>query len=154
MGCHALLKGIFLTQGLNPRILCLLHCIQILYLPGHLGSPIYILYLNINFINGCLSYCLFILSPLNFIVVSSNLLLPLLFSSSVVSDSLGPAPPWTAACQAPLSSIIVETVTLLLLLLLTCPVINGYPAYELCGACPVGSSGNSEHLLYIFYSFL
>ena len=62
--------------------------------------------------------------------------------------------PWTAACQAPLSSIIVETVTLLLLLLLTCPVINGYPAYELCGACPVGSSGNSEHLLYIFYSFL
>ena len=24
-GCHALLQGIFLTQGLNPRLLCLLH---------------------------------------------------------------------------------------------------------------------------------
>ena len=24
-GCHALLQGIFLTQGLNPRPLCLLH---------------------------------------------------------------------------------------------------------------------------------
>ena len=28
MGCHALLQGIFLTQGLNPG---LLHCRQILY---------------------------------------------------------------------------------------------------------------------------
>ena len=28
MGCHALLQGIFLTQGLNPH---LLHCRQILY---------------------------------------------------------------------------------------------------------------------------
>ena len=28
VGCHALLQGIFLTQGLNP---CLLHCKQILY---------------------------------------------------------------------------------------------------------------------------
>ena len=25
MGCHALLQGIFLTQGLNPHLLCLLH---------------------------------------------------------------------------------------------------------------------------------
>ena len=25
MGCHALLQGIFLTQGLNPCLLCLLH---------------------------------------------------------------------------------------------------------------------------------
>ena len=25
MGCHALLQGIFPTQGLNPRLLCLLH---------------------------------------------------------------------------------------------------------------------------------
>ena len=28
VGCHVLLQGIFLTQGLN---LCLLHCSQILY---------------------------------------------------------------------------------------------------------------------------
>ena len=25
VGCHALLQGIFPTQGLNPRLLCLLH---------------------------------------------------------------------------------------------------------------------------------
>ena len=50
VGCHALLKGIFLTQGLNPWLLCLLHCRQILYLWSHLGSPMYILYLNINFV--------------------------------------------------------------------------------------------------------
>ena len=25
MGCHFLLQGIFLTQGSNPRLLCLLH---------------------------------------------------------------------------------------------------------------------------------
>ena len=25
VGCHALLQGIFLTQGLNLRLLCLLH---------------------------------------------------------------------------------------------------------------------------------
>ena len=24
-GCHFLLQGIFLTQGLNPQLLCLLH---------------------------------------------------------------------------------------------------------------------------------
>ena len=31
VGCHALLQGIFLIQGLNPRLLELLHCRQILY---------------------------------------------------------------------------------------------------------------------------
>ena len=25
VGCHALLQGVFLTQGLNPHLLCLLH---------------------------------------------------------------------------------------------------------------------------------
>ena len=34
--CHALLQGIFLTQGLNPG---LLHCRQILYYLSHKGSP-------------------------------------------------------------------------------------------------------------------
>ena len=34
---HFLLQGIFLTQGLNPR---LLHCRQILYHLSHQGSPI------------------------------------------------------------------------------------------------------------------
>ena len=27
VGYHGLLQGIFLTQGLNPCLLCLLHCI-------------------------------------------------------------------------------------------------------------------------------
>ena len=31
MGCHGLLQGIFPTQGLNPSLLRLLHCQQILY---------------------------------------------------------------------------------------------------------------------------
>ena len=31
VSCHALLHGIFPTQGSNPRLLCLLHCRQILY---------------------------------------------------------------------------------------------------------------------------
>ena len=37
VGCHFLLQGIFLTQGLNPG---LLHCRQILYHLYHQGSPI------------------------------------------------------------------------------------------------------------------
>ena len=36
VGCHALLQGIFLTQGLNQR---LLRCSQMLYPVSHLGSP-------------------------------------------------------------------------------------------------------------------
>ena len=36
VGCHALLQGIFPTQGLNPS---LPHCRQILYLLSHQGSP-------------------------------------------------------------------------------------------------------------------
>ena len=31
VGCHALLQEIFLTQGLNPCLLCPLHCRQILH---------------------------------------------------------------------------------------------------------------------------
>ena len=34
VGCHFLLQGVFLTQGLNPG---LLHCRQILYYLSHLG---------------------------------------------------------------------------------------------------------------------
>ena len=37
VGCHALLQGIFPTQGLNPS---LWHCRQILYHLSHQGSPI------------------------------------------------------------------------------------------------------------------
>ena len=41
VGCHSLLQGIFLTQGLNPR---LLHCRQILYL-RHQAIPALLLLL-------------------------------------------------------------------------------------------------------------
>ena len=37
VGCHALLQGIFPTQGINPG---LPHCRQILYHLSHQGSPI------------------------------------------------------------------------------------------------------------------
>ena len=40
MGCHFLLQGIFLTQGLKPG---LLHCRQILYCLSHQGNPIVII---------------------------------------------------------------------------------------------------------------
>ena len=36
VGCHLLLRGIFLTQGSN---LGLLHCRQLLYLHSHQGGP-------------------------------------------------------------------------------------------------------------------
>ena len=38
MGCYFLLQGILATQGLNPCLLCLLHCGQILYPLSHQGS--------------------------------------------------------------------------------------------------------------------
>ena len=39
VGCYFLLQGIFLTQGLNPHLLCLLHCIFFTTEPpGTLGS--------------------------------------------------------------------------------------------------------------------
>ena len=37
VGCHFLLQGIFKTQGLNPHLLCLLHCRWILYRLSHQG---------------------------------------------------------------------------------------------------------------------
>ena len=37
MGCHFLVQGVFLTQGLNPD---LLHCRQILYHVRHQGSSV------------------------------------------------------------------------------------------------------------------
>ena len=48
VGCHFLLQGIFLTQGSNPCLLCLLHW-QADSLPqSHLGSPIQMNYRNSN----------------------------------------------------------------------------------------------------------
>ena len=52
VGCHALLQGIFPTQGSNPG---LLHCRQILYHLSHQGSPCFLLILEIsnNLIMAC-----------------------------------------------------------------------------------------------------
>ena len=38
VGCHYLLQGIFLIQGSNLHLLCLLHCRQNFYLLSHGGS--------------------------------------------------------------------------------------------------------------------
>ena len=43
VGCHFLLQGIFLTQGSDWSLLCLLHCRQILHLLSHQGSPLFML---------------------------------------------------------------------------------------------------------------
>ena len=40
-GCHLLLQGIFMTQGLNPDLLRLLHQQVGSLPPCHLGSPLY-----------------------------------------------------------------------------------------------------------------
>ena len=40
VGCHALLKGIFLTQGLNQHLLCLLHWQVGSLPPVSLGKPL------------------------------------------------------------------------------------------------------------------
>ena len=42
--CHALLQGIFPTQGSNPCLLCLLHW-QAASLLSHQGSPIFVIYM-------------------------------------------------------------------------------------------------------------
>ena len=39
VGYHALLQGIFATQELDPYLLHLLHCSQLLYPLSHPGSP-------------------------------------------------------------------------------------------------------------------
>ena len=49
MGCCALLQGIFLTQGLNPHLLHLLHCRWILYRLSRQGYLL-LMYLIFNLV--------------------------------------------------------------------------------------------------------
>ena len=49
VGCHALLQGIFLTQGSNPG---LSHCGQILYHLSHQGSPRILGWVACSFFRG------------------------------------------------------------------------------------------------------
>ena len=48
VGCHSLLQGIFLTQGMNPG---LLHCRQMLYHPSHQGRTVYLFHYVLSLFN-------------------------------------------------------------------------------------------------------
>ena len=53
VGCHFLLRGIFLNQGLKPSLLCLLHWQEYSLPLHHLGVPIEVeLIYNIVFVSG------------------------------------------------------------------------------------------------------
>ena len=105
MGCHALLQGIFPTQGLNPG---LLHCRWIIYQLNHKGSPRILKWVIYHFSSG-------FLQPRNWTGVSciaggfltvwatreAIILLCVHTSYLFMSDSL--RSPWTVALQAPLS---------------------------------------------------
>ena len=70
-GCHFLLQGIFLIQGSNPNLLCLLHW-QAGSLPqAPPGKPLKILYLI--FISA--SFISIILSSISLILSSANVIL-------------------------------------------------------------------------------
>ena len=51
VGCHALLQGVFPTQGSNPCLLHLLHCRQIRYLLSHQWSPHFCHYFKFKWSN-------------------------------------------------------------------------------------------------------
>ena len=88
VGCHALLQGIFPTQGSNPD---LPHCRQILYHLSHQRSLFYV------------QWCMYINSTL-LIHPSPS---PFPFGNhggGLVTKSCPTlVTPWTVACQAPLS---------------------------------------------------
>ena len=56
VGCHYLLQGIFLIQGSNLHLLCLLHCRQNFYLLSHGGSRFI---MSIIFVTKKTSKCYF-----------------------------------------------------------------------------------------------
>ena len=61
VGCYALPQGIFLTQGWNLGLLCLLHCGWILHPVSHLGSQtgvvVKVIYLCVLLIQSCPTLC-------------------------------------------------------------------------------------------------
>ena len=74
VGCHVLLQGIFLTQGLSLRLLCLL-CWQVDSLLSHLGSP------NKNTGSSCnfLLQGIFLIQGPNLSPVASCICMPVLY---------------------------------------------------------------------------
>ena len=107
VGCHALLQGIFPTQGWNPG---LPHCKQILYLLSHQGCPRILEWvgslslLQRNFptqeLNWGLLHCRLILYQLGCILI--KILVPYLACCSVAKLCVFETS-WTAALQACLS---------------------------------------------------
>ena len=96
MGCHALLQGIFPTQGVNPG---LPHCRQILYHLSHWGSPRILEWVAYslprgNFLtqesNQGLLHCTWILYQLSYLGSPPFTFSSVQFSRSVVPDSLRP----------------------------------------------------------------
>ena len=72
VGCHALLQGIFVTQGSNPHLLWLLHCMQIIYCWAPGETPLEAQIQNICItMEGCLGQ----LCSRGFIIASGKLLL-------------------------------------------------------------------------------
>ena len=63
VGCHALPKGIFLTQGWNPHLLSSCIANQILYHYCHLGSPSFFLLLLL--LLGCFSRVRLLCDPID-----------------------------------------------------------------------------------------
>ena len=104
VGCHALLQGIFPTQGSNPD---LPHCRQILYPLSHQGSPSVYGWLPksssldlLSKIQNCISNCFFDISILgpnqhpcpnrNIYNPSPDLLYPTSFSISINGNLILP----------------------------------------------------------------
>ena len=80
MGCHALLQGILLTQGLNLRLLQLLHCLGILYhgdTREALLRPLFIFYLFFKnlFFDCCMDFSLIVVSGGQSLVAVPRLLI-------------------------------------------------------------------------------
>ena len=65
VGCHFILQAIFPTQGLNPHLLGLLHCGQILYLLRHQGSRVCVCVCVCLYVYVCVSVCVCLKSVLH-----------------------------------------------------------------------------------------
>jgi len=98
VACHALLQGIFLTQGSNPHVLCLLHG-QAGSLPlAPLGKPVYI-YISLYILVFPLNFCN-ILSPVRSI---NNAVLSVLSTKHLLNSSPPIIMSFLGDCTEPLN---------------------------------------------------
>ena len=80
--CHFLLQGIFLSQGLNPCLLRLLHCRQTLYPLSSSGSPANLV-MDIKKLSFDSSFQFYLVSPNRYEQLSKDALLKLVFLSLI-----------------------------------------------------------------------